>query len=480
MRNSAMKLSHIISSLILPVAVPVCLTLPGTAAIIPSAPENHETAYRKFKETLDNIVSTNSSDTAPALIIALDATGDELCIDAWMQRAANEGNPAALLYLGSTALNFVPQTHRQSAEVMKAVNMVKKASATGYTPAVVTYSNILRTGVGCVADPNKANKIMMEACKSGNIETRFSWLLQTDRLLTYEDRNRPEVKGEITRGNHHVLYYLSRKAPDAFVKLCMLTEAARMGNATAMFELSAYMSQLQNEQVSYHYLKKAAELHHPQALTILGEYLVRGNKQLEQALGLQRDEAAGVYLLKIATMMGNTRAQAMLSHIYYLGACGLPKDDVKAYRHIELGSQVIPDISYTTAQGYMLLMGHGVKQDTQKGLSLIKKAADIKFPHAVFMLANIYYQGLGGVPANGQEAVYLLESMATTRGLEISFIFLAYIYEKGGPDIKKDPAKVRYYLGHAERVLGKVALDRFEQLKNDENGWVVTPFNIQL
>lgn len=476
---SAMKHLHLIHSLLILNAVPFCLAATSTATEA-SAPAQHEAAYKQFVKKLETIAAANSPDIVPAIVIAIDATGDELCVDAWMQRAANEGNPVAMLYLSSTSLNFVPQNQQHAAKVKAAIAMVKKAADAGYTPAMITYSNILRTGSNIPKDEVKANQFIMKACQSGNYETRFSWLLQTDRLLTFEDKERPEVKAEIARGNHHVVYYLSQKAPDAFISLLTLTEAARMGNATAMYELSAILLQLKNPKVSYYYLKQAAELHQPMALTILGEYMISGNKELEECIGLKKDPAAGIYMLKIASMMGNTRAQAILSHIYFHGLFDVPKDETKAYRHVEIGETVVPDVGYVTAKGFMLLTGAGVKQDKEQGLALIAKAARTGFPHAVFMLANVYYNGIGGVTKNGSETVYLLESLATQRGLEISFIFLAYIYEKGGAGIEPDPKRVQYYLDHAQRAFGNAALTKFEELKNDENGWVVTPFNIKL
>lgn len=476
---SAMKHLPLIHSLLILNTVPICLAEPSTPTEA-YTPAQHEAAYQQFVKMLETIAVADSPDIVPAIVIAIEATGDELCVDEWMKRAANDGNPVAQLYLSSTSLNFVPQNQQQAAKVKNAVAMVKKAADAGYAPAMITYSSILRTGSFIPADEVKANQLIMEACKSGNYETRFSWLLQTDRLMKYEDKERPEVKAEIARGNHHVVYYLSQKAPDAFVSLLTLTEAARMGNPSAMYELSAILLQLKNPKVSYYYLKQAAELHHPMALTILGEYMISGNKELEECIGLKKDPAAGIYMLKIASMMGNTRAQAILSHIYFHGLFGVPKDEAKAYRHVEIGETVVPDVGYITAKGYMLLTGSGVKQDTAQGIALIEKAARTGFPHAVFMLANVYYNGIGGITKNGSEAVYLLESMATQRGLEISFIFLAYIYEKGGAGIEPDPKRVQYYLDHAQRAFGQAALTKFEELKNDENGWIVTPFNIKL
>ena len=471
-----MKLHSLISPITLLMAAPICISAPATAAN-DSAPEQHEAAYAQFKKALEEQAKANSADPAPAIIIALNATGDELCLDTWMQRAAKEGNPVALNFVGTANLYYVPPQLKQSKQVKESVALVKKAADKKYAPAMVDYSAFMRNGVGTFENKAGADRMLIEACKSGNFETRFSWLLQTDRLMKYEDLNRPEVKGEIERGNHHVIYYLSGKAPDNFTVLTMLTQAARMGNHSAMMELSTHLSRI-DAKASYHYLKAAAAKHNPDALHALGSYLIKENTQLAEALGVQPDVEAGLHMLKIATMLGNTTSQALLSHLYYHGLCGMPQDKEKAYKHIENGAKARPDVGYMTAQGFMLMSGTGVKKDTKQGYELIKLAAKQGYPHAIAMQAYVNYRGIGITP-NAKEAAFLLETLAT-RGFDVCFVYLALIYSEGGGGIEADESKVRYYMDHAKRAMGEKAQEVFDHHKNQLNGWTISPFDINI
>ncbi|MBR1997070.1 MAG: sel1 repeat family protein [Akkermansia sp.] len=471
-----MKLSSLIFPLIAAVAT---ASFAQTSAPESSAPQHHQAAYKQFKTKLDELAAHNSFDPAPAIMIALNATNDEFCIEEWMAQAAKENNPVALNYVGSKHLFYVPDNMKRDKKVKEAVALVKKAADQKYAPAMVDYSTYMRHGVGVIKNTAGADRMLMEACRSGNFETRFSWLLQSGRLEKYEDKDRPEVKNEIARGNHHVLYYLSGKAPNDFYMLNMLTEAARMGNNSAMYELSTHLSRL-DIRAGYHYLKAAAAHHNIMALSTLGEYLISPDKRIAEALGMQQDKAAGLYLLKTAACMGNTTANAMLAHLYYNGICGVEKDIDKAYKHIEAGASARPDVGFLAAQGFMLVNGYGVKKDAAKGLQLINLAARQKYPHAVAMQAYLHYRGIGVEP-NGKEALFLLESLATDRRrLDVCFVYIALMYDEGGAGLDKDPRKVEYYMDHAKRALGEYAQQVFDQYKNKHNGWHLTPFDINM
>lgn len=471
-----MKPLYLIAPVLAAMVAPLHASATSTATEA-SAPQQHEAAYQLFKKALDTQALANSADPCPAISIALKATQDEFCIDSWMQRAAEEGNAVALNYTGAKHLFYVPEAQKQAPHVKEAVAKIKKAADKKYVPAMVDYSTFMRNGIGIIKNTAGADRTLLDACKDGNFETRFSWLLQTDRLKEYKDLERPEVKGEIARGNHHVVYYMSGKAPDEFTMLNMLTQAARMGNHSAMYELSVHLSH-SNLQASYHYLKSAAAHHNPMAICTLGQYLVSPDEQISEALGMQKDTAAGVYLLKTAAMLGNTTARSLLSHMYYHGLCGITQNKEKAYRHVEEGAAARPDVGFMAAQGLMLMQGEGVTKDEEKGLALIHLAAKQKYPHAIAMLAYINYKGIGP-SANPKEAVYILESLATS-GLDVCFVFLALMYDEGTEGLPKDSRKVDYYMGHATRALGEHAQKVFDLHKTQHNGWYLSPFDLPM
>ena len=59
------------------------------------SPAAHAEAYMTFKERLDEQVKHNLDDYCPAISMVLSATNDEFATLAWMEKAAEEGHPAA-------------------------------------------------------------------------------------------------------------------------------------------------------------------------------------------------------------------------------------------------------------------------------------------------------------------------------------------------------------------------------------------------
>lgn len=442
-----------------------------------SAPENHPEAYRQFKAALELQAKENSMDSCPAIMIAIQATGDEFSVEQWMEQAAKENNPVALCFVATKHLNLVLSKDKMTDKTKKNVAMIKKAADMKYTPAMVDYSIYLRNGVGVFTNTAAADRTLMEACRSGSFETRYSWLRQTKRLEKFEDQTRPEVEVEIKRGNHYVIHHLSSKAPSSYVVYNMLTTAARLGNPYAMYELSRHLSRNNLHAASYHYLKAAAEHHNPEALSTLGHYLLDPNEKIAEILGTQKNEAAGIELLKISAILGDSTARFHMGRLYYHGLHGVEQDKTKAYKHIEEGLTMRPnDVGFMTAQGFMLANGDGVEKDEKRGVELIQTAAKAGYPYAMAIRAYMNFRGLG-LQANGKEAAFELENLATA-GFDICFVYLALIYDEGGAGLEKDERKVRYYLDHAKRRLGERAETAFNDMKTKHGKWVLTPFEI--
>lgn len=442
-----------------------------------SAPENHLEAYKEFKAALDKQTKDNSMDCCPAIMIALNATDDELCIDRWMEKAAEEGNAAALNFVGTKYLIRVMPEDRQTRRTRDSVALVKKAADKKYAPAMIDYSAYLRAGIGTLANTAAATRILLEACRDGNIETRYHWLLKSDRLKSYDDIKRGEVQSEIKRGNHHVIYHLGMLAPNNYLMYTNLTKAARMGNPNAMYVLSEQFSRV-NHQVSYHYLKAAAAHHHPTALATLGHYLLDPNKRVQETLGVHANPAAGLLFLKAAAILGNETARIHLAHFYYHGLHGISKNMQKAYRHIEEGAIARPDdVGFMTAQAYMLLSGTGVKADPEKGKALLNKAADVGYPYAKTMRAYVNYRGIGTEP-KPKDAIFELEELAAAHGFDICFVYLALMFDEGAGGLEKDEKKVQYYLEHAKTRLGEQAIEKFNYHKETYGQWTLPPFNL--
>lgn len=438
----------------------------------PSAPENHEEEYKRFFEALEKQSKESSYDTCPALTIALLATGDEFCAESWMQRAANEGNAVAIYYMASKNLFSIPESKYQSPEVKASVALLKKAVDLKYTPAMVDYSAFQRQGIGMFKNKEAADRLLMDACRSGSIETRFSWLLQSNRLEKYEDLERPEVKSEIERGNHHILYYMSAKAPDKATALSMLSQAARKGNHRAMFELSVHLS-TQDIKASYQFLRLAVQYHNPDAMHQMATLLLDPPEQVVKEIKLKKNVPGAITFLKVAAMLGDTPSRARLSHYYYHGWHGLPKDLNKSYRHVAVASVVRPDVALSAAQGFMLMSGIGVEKNPSRGIPMLQFSVERKYHYARALLAYAYFRGYG-VEKNAKEAIYHLEAIAF-RNYPIAFVYMALIYDEGGAGIEKDPKKVEYFMNHAEMGMPGRARQVFEEHKKNFGGWHLAP-----
>ena len=265
---------------------------------------------------------------------------------------------------------------------------------------------------------------------------------------------------------------MSAKAPDKQTALSMLTQAARQGNHRAMFELSVHLSKV-DVKSSYQFLRLAVQYHNPDAMYQMATLLMNPPEMLLKEVKLKKNVAGAVTFLKVAAMLGDTPSRAMLSHFYYQGSHGLPKDLQKSYRHVAIASVVRPDLALSAAQGFMLMAGIGVPQDSKRGIPMLQFSVERKYPYARALLAYAHFRGYG-VEKNAKEAIYHLESIAFNN-FPIAFVYIALIYDEGGAGVEQDPKKVEYFLGHAEMGMPGRARKVFEEYKQKHGGWHLAP-----
>lgn len=441
----------------------------GPAADV--SPAAHAEAYAAFKKALTEQAEKNLYDFCPAMEAVLKATNDPFAAEAWMQQAAEEGLSAAQQYVADQRLINVRMDELQSAEVKAAYAMARKAADAGYDPAKVNVYMCLKNGVGVKKDEKGADKYFLEACKSKGFIPRFKWLQMGGRLTSFDDRDRPEVKAEIERGNDHVIYFLSTLAPTAADKHEWLLKAAKLGNAEALYTLSAMASQ-HDAKASFELLKEAIKAHSAEAMYALGVALTDADpdSELMKTAGIGHDDVQGRHLVKLAGMLGSPSAQFWLGHVTYDGAFGVTKDAATAYRWFEKGS-LSGSIGCATAQGVMLLCGNGTAEDVKKGLTLLNVAANAGNPDAVMALAYAVYTGKG-TPANARKAAEMLEE-AAAMGNPAAYICLAYITAKGGVDLPADPKRAERYVRLAKLDLKDEAQQLYDKLLAE--GWTPEP-----
>lgn len=436
-----------------------------------SSPDAHPEAYARFITQLDQQLKDNTYDFCNALREILEATNDEFATMSWMEKAAAEGNPVACQFVGDRKLTRVARDKVQSPEIKAAYAMVRKAADAGYDAAKINVCMCMKMGIGTEQDTDAADKYMFEACRSGNMIPRYKWLQMNRRLQSWEDRERPEVQAEINRGNHHVLYFLSRLAPTAADQIGMLRQAAEKGNPEALYALSAISSGKAPKE-SYTLLKEAVRLHSADALFAMGSAMTDGNPEnsiLKEA-GVEHNDTVGRAFIKLASMMGNASACFWLGSVNFHGKCGIPEDKARAYRHFDNGA-IGGNPTCGTAAGIMLLRGLGIPQDTRKGLYYLNVATNAGVPHAVILLAYAQHEGLG-LPADTKAACKLLQE-AAAMGQKQAYVYLAYLTAKGGLNQPADPKLAERYVRMARLDMKDEAQKLYDKLMAE--GWNPEP-----
>lgn len=437
----------------------------------PNAPDKHPQAYKNFIALLEDIQKKNGYDLSGAYYIVLQTTQDEFAVEEWMQQAAKDGNTVAIMFMAQKDLFRIPQERFQSPETRKAVAQLKLAADSKYAPAMQEYSECMRRGIGTIQNEPGADRMLAEACRSGCFETRFDWLIKTNRLESYEDMERPEVKSEIDRGNHYILHHLSIKAPDGRSIIQGLVKAADKGSGIAYYELSE-LNAKKDIALSFNLLKEAVKLNNPDAMYRMGMYMIDPPIHLETNVGPVRNPAKGIMLLKLATLLGEPLSRVQLARMYYFGSRELPKDEDKAYRHAAFGAAVHGQKELTTAQGFMHLTGAGTPQNTAKGIELLELAAKHQDAYAQALLGYAYFKGIG-VSADRDKAIICFQD-AATHGYPAAFLYLALMHDKNSGH--HDANKLRYYTDHAEREFPGKSQTYLRYLQNLENGLILYPF----
>lgn len=427
--------------------------------------------FPTFMQHLEKMVKENSTDYYEAVSCVLAATeGDETALNAWMHAAAQAGNAAALRWEISQKLADVKPEELLSASSKEAYQQLVKLADKGYVPAMLDVGACLRMGIGTVKDEAAAQRKLMEACKGGDMKARYQWLMSTKRLSAWEDKNKPEVASEIERGNFYVINHLSSLSPDAATQVEWMKNAAGKGSGDAYLTLSSLAS-ADHPRESMTLLRLAVHLHHPEALFVLASVLADSGTAtaFQQQAGITPDAKESLRLMKTAALLGSLRATMALGNAYYDGANGVEQDYKKAYFHFN-SPLVSGSPAAATARALLQLQGLGVQQETTKTLAMLGALSQNYAPAAI-ALAWAHYKGCG-TKADAKAAAELLKE-AAANGAPMAYIFLAYIYAKGGEGIPEDVAQAKRYVRLASLDMGDKAQQLYDALIVQE--WIPHP-----
>lgn len=427
------------------------------------SPEAHAESYRIFKERLDEQVKQNLEDYCPAFSTVLSATNDEFAIDTWMEKAADEGNIAAITYIADKRLRGIKHDDQHAPEVKEAYGMLCKAAEAGFDLAAIHRYSCQRKGIGTHKNEKEAENNLMQACKKGGFLPRFHWLRHTGKLDQYDSTTQPAVKAEAERGNHFVLYYLALQVPTTKEQIQALQTAAIRGSADALYALSAVCSKVKPKQ-SYELLQQAIARHNAEAMWTLGGALceLASDNPLLKEAGIVPDDKTGRHLIRLASMLNSPSANFWLGNAYFTGDYGVKQDMQRAYQHFAQGS-ARGFAPCGAAQGYMLLRGMGTAEDTKRGVMLIRGAANAGYPYAVVLLAYAHYMGLG-MPADADKAITLLQE-AAAMGYPEAYIYMAYITAKGGNNLTPNTERADKYVRMAALDIKDKAKELYAELQ---------------
>ena len=424
-------------------------------------PKAQPEIYKSFIETLELQTKENSMNFSQAMQIVLNATQDEFAGLQWMQQAAEDGQTAALQYVGDIGLTNVPANERMSPSTIKSFAQVKLAATRNFAPAQLNVALCMQNGVGTTEDAAGAAKYLADVAKSGNFILRFKSLQFNKKLNSWFDGELPEVAAELKRGNYFITYQLATLAEDNATRIEWLRRAAKQGSPEASYELSAILSSTAPKQ-SFALLQEAAKRHQPDAMALLGSCLLEPERlgDIGKKAGIPKNVPAGLHLVKLSSMLHSQLGHYALAQYYLEGRYGLPKDNNRAYKHFEASARLgnLPSI---IAMHYMMLSPNTPQSNTKRGLATLEEMADANIPQAAMLLSHAYYKGLG-VPKDMRTAEeYLLA--AAGMGIPEAYVILAYIITEDAPQDKAKQNRAQNYLRMASADLQ----DRAQKLYND-------------
>lgn len=147
-----------------------------------------------------------------------------------------------------------------------------------------------------------------------------------------------------------------------------LVKMAEDGHVDSMMKLSVRLKMDGKEELSFEYLKMAADAGDRAAQQDVGKRYDEGGS------GVSVDVATAAHYLKLAADQGLADAQAAIGWKYAYGE-GVPKNDAEAVRYYELalkGGRVMPNVEYGLSR--LLYEGDGVEHDHEKSFLLCRSA----------------------------------------------------------------------------------------------------------
>ncbi|MBU0766762.1 sel1 repeat family protein [Patescibacteria group bacterium] len=182
-------------------------------------------------------------------------------------------------------------------------------------------------------------------------------------------------------------------------------------------------------------LEREAAEGNVRAQAILASKYVNGEGVLENS-----SKAAQLY--RTAAEQGDGGSQFMLGLMYSIGE-GVPQDDAEAIRWYEKASeQGVAGATYQLGRRYFL-GEYGITIDREKGMTMIRKAAESDEQEAQIFMGYMYDKG-NGVPQDGLQAIDWYTKAANQGNAEAQFR-IGHMYFTGESVTQDYPKALEWY-----------------------------------
>lgn len=423
--------------------IPLLLPAEAAGEASLSSPAADDVASR-LHGVLAAMARTNDDDFYAAASLVIDASGDERDFCRLMSEAADAGSPAACLWL---ARYLLPARHKDATAAQRAAGLASRAAGQGYVPAMVEYACLLKEGIGCAQDQKKAMAVLMDACRQGNRRARALYLAFTGRLGEGKEEL-PEVASELEKGNCFLEEMIAMQQTGPVEAERWFRRADLHGSAVAPYALSQMKFPGVKGQEPLDCLRRAAERHHIQAMSLLGMVLLRPDlvQQGNNRWQVGEDAREGLRLLLIATALGDG---SVLGNM--LAGGELESDAPIAERVCALfrRNHLCGQDADTPSLGYCMVVGKGCPQDVEGGLELLEEGRRKGAAQWVSQaMASLYFNG-DGVKADMRRAIDFLGEDAAA-GAVHAYAMMAALTALGNADAPPDMRTARFYLKMAE------------------------------
>ncbi|WP_293955997.1 MULTISPECIES: tetratricopeptide repeat protein [unclassified Sphingobacterium] len=205
----------------------------------------------------------------------------------------------------------------------------------------------------------------------------------------YQDAAKDKLPQALYQVGRYLKYGIHGEEPDLAAAIPYFEEAAASNNVTALTEMGL-ASELKAEpdyKLAFDYFSRAADLGYPYAYYLKGIYLENDYHQT----GAPQPAAAFAAFETGASMQD-------LNSIYELARCyrGGIGTEINLDRMIDLYQQAAErnHVQALTDLALCYEYGYGLSKDAFKAQEYIKKAADLGFPYAIYVMGRYYLTGL--------------------------------------------------------------------------------------